>query len=145
MQQGYTNVYRFTGGNAEWRSFNYPLARTDRYKKYKVKKLPPKDVAELLKGQPDILILDVRPEKFSKGPQFIAGAINLPLLNITERAKELPRETPIVITDWTMRQSPLAAKYLLAHGFDVVGVMKGGIIRWEAEGYPVEIRTPKGN
>ena len=43
-----------------------------------------------------------------------------------------------------MRQSPLVARYLMANGYDnVLGVLKGGIIRWESEGYPVEHREVK--
>lgn len=89
----------------------------------------------------DILIIDVRPAYFTKWPNFIAGSINFPVLTITDRIHEIPKDRPIILTDWTMRQSPLVAKYLLANGYDnVLGVLKGGGIRWAAEGYPVERR-----
>ncbi len=98
---------------------------------------------ELITKNKEILIIDVRPATFSKWPNFLVGSRNLPLLNITDRNAELPKDQPIILTDWTMRQSPLAAKYLLAHGFNILGVMKGGLVRWEAEGYPVETREVK--
>lgn len=98
---------------------------------------------ELL-GKEDILILDVRPENFTKGPQYIAGSVNIPILTITSRLDEIPKDRPIILTDWTMRQSPLAAKFLMANGYDnVLGVLKGGLIRWTEEGYPIEIRAVK--
>lgn len=140
MKKGYKHVYRFTGGNAEWRSFNYPQVRNNKYRSIKPKKLRPEQVHELMAKHPDLFLLDVRPENYFKGPNFIKGTINIPLLTITDRIDELPKDRPIVITDWTMRQSPLAAKYLQAQGLQLLGVLKGGLVRWEAEGYPVEIR-----
>ncbi len=136
-------MYRFTGGNAEWRSFNYPQFINNKYRDIKPKKITPKKVTELIAAQ-DILLIDVRPGNFTKGPNFIKGALNFPVLTLTGRIEEIPRDRQIILTDWTMRQSPLAAKYLLANGFsNVMGVLKGGIVRWEAEGYPVEIREVK--
>jgi len=116
------------------------MIRNNKYRDIKVKKLPPKEISTLLADNKEIQLIDVRPEKFTKGPNFISGSENLPLLNITNRISELDRERPIILTDWAMRQSPLAAKYLQAHGYNVLGVLKGGLIRWDDEGYPVEIR-----
>ncbi len=91
-----------------------------------------------------MLILDVRPKNFEKGPNFIAGSQNFPVLTITKRIGEVPKDRPIILTDWAMRQSPLVARYLMANGYDnVLGVLKGGMIRWESEGYPFEHRDVK--
>lgn len=66
----------------------------------------------------------------------------MPILTITTRLAEIPRDQPIILTDWTMRQSPLAAKFLIANNYDnVLGVLKGGVIRWTEEGFPVELRN----
>lgn len=60
---------------------------------------------------------------------------------MTDRLNEIPKDKSIILTDWTMRQSPLAAKFLIANGYkNILGVLKGGLIRWAAEGYPVEMR-----
>lgn len=133
-------MYRFTGGNAEWRSFNYPQVLNDKYRDIKPKKIRPKRVAELMANN-NIFLIDVRPANFSKWPNFIAESRSFPVLTITERIEEIPRDRPIILTDWTMRQSPLVAKYLLANGYDnVLGVLKGGSVRWATEGYPIETR-----
>jgi len=111
-----------------------------KYEKFRPVKLSPKKVMGLLQ-QKDIFILDVRPHNFAKGPMFISGAYHCPLLNIIDRLSEFPKDKPIIVSDWAMRQSPLAAKYLMANGFkNVVGVVKGGIERWVQEGLPTEKR-----
>ncbi len=44
-----------------------------------------------------------------------------------------------------MQQSPLAAKYLMAHDFDVIGVIRGGMTRWLSEKLPFETRSIKSD
>ncbi len=75
---------------------------------------------------------------FKKGPLFIKNAYHCPLLNLTEKISEFPKNRPIVVTDWAMKQSPLAAQFLTANGFNVIGVLRGGIERWVVEGMPAE-------
>ncbi len=42
-----------------------------------------------------------------------------------------------------MQQSPLAAKYLIANDFNVIGVIRGGMTRWISEKLPFETRSIK--
>ena len=65
-----------------------------------------------------------------------------PLLFLAQRYTKIPKERKIVITDWAMKQSPVAAKFLISRDYDVVGVLKGGVERWKHDGFPVEERTP---
>lgn len=107
-------------------------------------KISPEQFADLLQ-QPDTFLLDVRPQDYSKGPNFIKGAYHCPLLELTDRFDDLPRARKIVISDWKMQQSPLAAKYLMANGFRITGVLRGGTVRWSSESRPTEIRSVKQN
>ena len=107
----------------------------------KVKKLNPRELQRQMEKE-DIYILDVRPLNFKKNTSFIKGAFLLPLLFLTKRYKEIPQSRPIVITDWAMKQSPVAAKFLTAKGYRVIGVLRGGLERWESENLPVEKRQP---
>lgn len=91
--------------------------------------------------QPGVFLLDVRPHDFSKGPEFIKEAHHCPLMHLAEQIKTLPKDKRIIVTDWKMQQSLLAAKYLMANGFNVVGVIRGGTTRWSSENLPVETRT----
>jgi len=107
--------------------------------KMKVVKIKPKKVAKMMKDK-DIFILDVRPKDFKRDSSFIVGSVHCPLLDLTERYQEFPKNKEIVITDWAMRQSTLAAKYLIKEGYQVIGVLKGGIERWKHDNLPVENR-----
>ena len=141
MKQGYGRVYWFKGGISAWRSFNYPLQVNNKFQGIRVKKLRPAAVADLLGQDNNYYVLDVRPQNYTKGPHFIKGSHHCPLLNIMDRVGTIPRDQPIIVVDWKMMQSPLAAKYLLSEGFQVKGVVRGGIERWAADGLPTEVRT----
>lgn len=132
-------MYWFPGGISEWRSFNYPLVVGNTFKGIKVNKLTPSEVKKYV-SEGDVLVVDVRPQNLQKYPNFIAGAKNYPLLTLVEDSIMLPKNQPIILTDGTMRQSPLAAKYLSSKGFNIIGILKGGLVRWEYEGFPVEKR-----
>ena len=134
-------MYAFIGGIPEWRKFNYPMVINKEWQKIKIKKIPPKKFARLLEEK-DFYILDVRPLNFKKNTSFIKGSFLCPLVFLADRYKEIPKDRQIVITDWAMKQSPVVAKYLTAKGYPIIAVLKGGIERWEEEGFPVEQRVP---
>lgn len=121
--------------------FNYPMVINPTWQKIKVKKIPPKDLANRMRNE-NFFILDVRPLNFSKNVSFIEGSVLCPLVFLGAQYREIPKGQCIVITDWAMKQSPVAAKFLIAKGYQVVGVLKGGIERWESEKLPVEGRKP---
>ncbi|MBL7204177.1 MAG: rhodanese-like domain-containing protein [Desulfobacteraceae bacterium] len=122
-------------------NFNYPMTIDKDWQKIRVKKITPKKLKGLLQKE-NFYILDVRPLNFKKNVCFIRGAFLCPLLFLADRYKEIPTDRPIVITDWAMKQSPVAAKFLTLKGYPVFGVLKGGIERWEIEKLPVEKREP---
>jgi len=139
VDKGYTNVHAFIGGIPEWRKFNYPMTINKKWQKIKVKRIPPQKLKGLLEKE-DLYVLDVRPLNFKKNTSFIKGAFLCPLLFLSDRYTEIPKDRSIVITDWAMKQSPVAAKYLSTKGYPICGVLKGGIERWEGEGLQVEQR-----
>ena len=79
---------------------------------------------------------------FKKNTSFIKGSVLCPLVYLSDRYQEIPAGQKIAITDWAMKQAPVAAKFLIAKGYTVAGVLKGGIERWESEKFPVETRIP---
>jgi rhodanese-related sulfurtransferase len=109
--------------------------------KIKIRKIQPKKLAGLLEKN-DFYILDVRPLDFELNSSFIEGSFLCPLVFIADRYKEIPKDRQIILTDWAMKQSPIAAKYLSLKGYPIYGVLKGGIERWEAEKLPIEKREP---
>jgi rhodanese-related sulfurtransferase len=111
------------------------------WQKIKVKKIPPKDLEKLLRTE-HFFILDVRLLNLNRNESFIKGSLLCPLVFLADRYHEIPKEQPIVITDWAMKQSPVAAKFLISKGYRVAGVLKGGTERWESEKLPIEARKP---
>jgi rhodanese-related sulfurtransferase len=111
------------------------------WQKIKIKKIRPKELARLMKEK-DFYVLDVRPLDFKLNSAFIKGSFLCPLVFLSDRYKEIPKDRQIVVTDWAMKQSPIVAKYLRMKGYPIFGVLKGGIERWETENLPVEQRKP---
>ena len=134
-------MYTFIGGIPEWRRFNYPMTVDPENQRIPVTRLEPRRVQELL-CDPGYFLLDVRPEDFQRDAGFIAGARHCPLVHLGERFPALPANRKIIISDWAMKQSPAAAKFLTRKGYKVAGVLRGGMERWQAERLPVEQRTP---
>ena len=110
------------------------------WQKIKVRKLRPEKLIRLMDEEAPY-ILDVRPLNFKRDNTFIKGAAFCPLVYLTDRYTELPKERKIILTDWAMKQSPIAAKFLTQKGYAIAGVLKGGLERWKADGFPVEVRV----
>jgi len=123
----------------EWRSFNYPMNTNESYTKVKIKKISPAKAYALIKKQ-NPMIVDVRPKNFSK-ESFIIGSIHCQTLEIDQRSKQFPKDKAIFVVDWAMKQSPIVAQYLKLNGFNIIGVLKGGVERWVYEGLPVETQS----
>lgn len=133
-------MFAFVGGIPEWRRFNYPMTMNKEWQKIRVRKLRPEKLIRLMDAE-NPYILDVRPLNFKRDNTFVKGAAFCPLVYLADRYTELPKDRKIVITDWAMKQSPTAAKFLIQKGYPVEGVLKGGLERWKFDGFPVEERA----
>ncbi len=136
MKKGYTEVYDFVGGIPEWRKFNYPMTVNAEWQKQKVSKIPPQKLQKLM-AENDFYILDVCPRDFIEKASFIEGSFFCPLVHLDKWHTKIPRDRPIIVTDWNMRQSVIAAKFLSNKGYQIYGVLKGGIKRWKSDNLPV--------
>ncbi|OKY76163.1 MAG: hypothetical protein BM485_02625 [Desulfobulbaceae bacterium DB1] len=87
-----------------------------------------------------LYVLDVRPIDCNLEKIFIKGTHVCPMVYLADWHKNIPKEANIVISDWTNKKSILAAKYLTNLGYNVIGVLKGGIVRWRDEKLPLEYR-----
>ncbi|MDA3919321.1 MAG: rhodanese-like domain-containing protein [Salinisphaera sp.] len=86
----------------------------------------------------DAIVVDVRSSSdFKKG--HILGAKHIPLAGITERAKEITRdsEKPILLYCAAGTHAPQAATKLRAKGYTNVHVLRGGLNNWQGDGLPV--------
>lgn len=101
------------------------------------------ELAPRLDGAKDIAIIDVRgPDEFAGPLGHIPNARNLPLAELPRRVQELGAQTeiPIVLVCRTDKRSASAAALLDAAGFRDVCVLRGGMVRWNEAGLPLESR-----
>lgn len=81
------------------------------------------------------LLVDVRtPEEYAEG--HIANSVNIPLQELTSRLNEIPHDTPVILYCRSGNRSNQALNLLVGEGYANLYDM-GGIIDWQAQGYPV--------
>jgi sulfur dioxygenase len=84
-------------------------------------------------------VLDVRePNEFSGPLGRIRGAILVPLGELALRAKDLPKDKPIVAVCRAGSRSAHATAILHKAGFADIANLPGGMLRWRAEGRGVD-------
>ncbi len=87
----------------------------------------------------EIQILDVRePAEFVGPLGHIQAAKLIPLGELQTRIAELARDLPIVTVCRAGSRSAQAFNILRQGGFAHVANLAGGMLRWRAEGFPVE-------
>jgi sulfur dioxygenase len=86
-----------------------------------------------------IQIVDVREADEYHGPLgHIHGATLIPLGTLAARTGELARERPVVAVCRSGARSANASVLLQRDGFNDVANLAGGMLRWRAEGHPVD-------
>jgi len=86
-----------------------------------------------------VQILDVRqPDEYAGPLGHISGAILIPLGELAARAAELRRDRPIVAVCRAGSRSAQALTILQQAGFADLANLAGGMLRWRAEGCPVD-------
>lgn len=101
------------------------------------------ELHQQLQGKAKPLVLDVRtPSETAQG--VIAGARLIPLDTLAQRARELPKNQPIVCVCRSGRRSATACKQLAALGFGDVTNLSGGMHAWQAAKLPVKVKGSRG-
>ncbi len=84
-----------------------------------------------------VFILDVREP--SEWAQFhIPESTLIPLGELSNRLKEIPKDQDIVVVCRSGNRSAQGRDILLAAGFTNVTSMAGGVTEWRTQGYPVD-------
>ena len=96
----------------------------------------PRALNEALERPTPPLVVDVR-TGMEFGGSHVAGSINLPLHSLTSSAPELSDAREVWLICRTGSRSAQAARSLAAAGLNVKDV-RGGLVAWNAAGYPVE-------
>jgi rhodanese-related sulfurtransferase len=99
------------------------------------------DLYALIESGASPLIVDVRSSTArALEPRWIPGALHVPLPEVAQRLKELPRDRDIILYCTCPSEASAArvAKILMNHGFKRVRPLFGGLDAWIAAGYSVE-------
>ena len=102
------------------------------------------DLYELVDSGRAPIVVDVRSQTArSLEPRRIPGAIHVPMDNVEQHLKELPRNREVVLYCTCPNEASAAkvAKMLINNGFKHVRPLHGGLDAWIAAGYAVETIT----
>lgn len=87
------------------------------------------DVAKIC-GDLQTVILDVRtPKEYAEG--HIPGAVLIPLYELAERMREVPKDRPIYIICHSGQRSLQAVKFLMSQGYSQVFHVSQGMAKWQ--------------
>ena len=82
------------------------------------------------------LAVDVRGPG-ERAQKFVAGSLSIPLNHLADRARELPRDRPLLVYCAGGYRSSIAASLLQKHGFGNVSEIAGGLAAWETAKLPI--------
>ena len=95
----------------------------------------PMAAEELATGEP--LAVDVRTPA-ERQTKFVAGSVSIPLNQLAERARELPKDRALLVYCAGGYRSSIAASLLQKLGFTRVSEIAGGLAAWETANLPLE-------
>ncbi len=102
-----------------------------------VEGLNAQELAELLKSEDELLLVDVRSPYEYEHDGHIPGSRLLPLPALLQRVEELPRNQQIVFVCRSGNRSMVACEQLARLGYGNVKNFNGGMIAWQMAGLPV--------
>lgn len=111
------------------------------YKMLRMARISVADLYALMAAGASPVIIDVRSATARElEPRWIPGALHVPLQEVAQRLKELPRDREIILYCTCPSEASAArvAKILMNHGFQRVRPLFGGLDAWVAAGYAVE-------
>lgn len=86
---------------------------------------------------PGVTIVDVR-ERDEYNAGHIPGALLIPLSELPQRLKDVPRDTEVILVCRSGNRSQQAYDYLKQQGFTNIHNLVGGMRAWQAAGYEIE-------
>ena len=108
--------------------------------RFRMARISVADLYAIMQAGAAPVIIDVRSALArSLEPRWIPGALHVPLQEVAERMKELPRDREIILYCTCPSEASAArvARILMNHGFKRVRPLHGGLDAWVAAGYAV--------
>ena len=97
--------------------------------------LAPQEAADA-HARGDLVLIDVR-DASERAKTRVAGSLHMPLVELSERRGELPRDRSLAFICASGVRSAIAVKATARHGLTAANV-KGGIASWTRAGLPLE-------
>lgn len=91
--------------------------------------ISPRQLADLLAQNTDLLLLDVR-QDYERQIVDIAGSVHIANSEVLDGSVQVPRDKPIVVFCKAGPRSEVVAEYLRDHGYSDVDVLAGGVLAW---------------
>ncbi len=110
------------------------------FRRLRMARISVADLYAIIQAGAEPVIIDVRSAiARTLEPRWIPGALHVPLQEVAERMKELPRDREIVLYCTCPSEASAArvARILMNHGFKRVRPLHGGLDAWVAAGYAV--------
>ena len=104
-----------------------------------VPEIPTSEVKARLDADPDSIVLVDVGEWREFERRHIAEARCVPLPKFSLGDPELEREKTLVLVSRVGRRAELAVRMLTGYGYTNVATMSGGMLAWEAAGYPLAV------
>jgi hydroxyacylglutathione hydrolase len=129
---GYDNLTgHLSGGMLSWNTSGKESASIDTIKV--------QDLCRLLDKGEEIVILDVRGTEEIETKGKIPDALNIPITQLHERMKEVPKKEPVFIFCGSGLRSMMAASLLKKEGWENLKVALGGLAGWNSNTCAVEL------
>ena len=85
-----------------------------------------------------VAIVDVREEYMNAFKMFkVEKLFYLPYSQIEQFYEQLPHDIPLIFADAVGLKSREGVLFMMAHGYDNIANMVGGIVDWERDGLPI--------
>jgi rhodanese-related sulfurtransferase len=103
--------------------------------------IEPKQFSKMLVKSENILVIDVR-EQWEREVSKISPSCHIPLGEFSSSVEpilpdECSKEQTVMLYCKAGVRSRMACEVLKEHGFKNLFNLSGGILKWEAEGYPL--------
>lgn len=139
VKNGYTNVYLYMEGMSGWGKAGYSFETAEALPRMRMKLLKPDQVEEMIKSEPGLVVVDVRGDELYNQMRLpYKNVINVPFAYLDENMDKIPKDRKILVACHAGKQSLQAGPYLKGKGYDVIGVIEGGMMAWQKAGKPVQ-------
>lgn len=134
-KMGYTDIWVYESGTPNWVMHGNELegVHFEEFPEF----ISSSELNNILKEGGAVFLLDVQDPK-GHNKIHIKGAVSIPLFVLHKRYKEISINANIVVYDKAAKQSVTPAQFLMSKGFKNVRCLSGGVLHWQASGFPVE-------